>query len=174
MDIEFRGELTKDIYFKAIRWIYKPSKKTMLIRAAVFVVFSLLYLVLIVAAIQKEGNSAYETSRLLRHLFTFLLLAYILLQPTISAYRKANTLWNDPGVPHTRAGKVSSLGILQAPQTEWMNWDTFTRVHQTPEFIILLTPAGKFFLLQRSFFRDEQEWKLVQSIVESKTRPVTD
>lgn len=173
MEIEFRGELTKDIYLDAIRWIYKPSKKTMLIRAMVFVIFSVLYLVLIVAAFQKEGNSAYETSRLLRHLFTFLLLAYILFQPTISAYRKANALWKDPGVPHARAGKVSSLGLLHAPKTDWMNWDSFTRVHQTPEFIVLLTPAG-FFLLQRSFFRDEHEWKLVQSMVESKTRPVAD
>ncbi len=174
MEIEFSGQPDKETYFKAIRWIFKPSKKSTLIRVAVFVSFTALYLVVVFGAVQEGDTSAYEISRLIRHLFTVLLLGYILVQPAINSYRKANSLWNDPSSRRHRTGRVSPLGVLIDPMTDWMRWETFIRVDSRPDYIVLLTASRMFILLQRSFFRDEQEWKLVQNMVAQKVQEVSE
>jgi len=172
MEIEFRGQYTKSIYFQAIRWIYRPSKKSLITRVAVFVLFGSLYITMVVTAFQEEGMSAYETSRIFRHLITFLLLGYVLFQPAISAYRKANELWGDPIVRRNIAGRVSSLGVIIEPIKDWMLWESFIKTHKTSEHIVMLTASRTFVLLQRSFFKDGQDWKLLQSMVTQKVQEV--
>lgn len=174
MEITFSGQPDKEIYFKAIRWIYKPSKKSVWIRSVVFVGFTALYLVVMFGAFQSDETSAFEISRLIRHLFTVLLLAYILVQPAINSYQKANGLWNDPSSRRPRTGRVSPLGVIIDPMKDWMKWETFTRVESKPEYIVLLTASRMFVLLQQSFFRNEQEWKLVQNMVAQKVQEVSE
>jgi len=174
MEIEFSGQPDKDIYFKAIRWIYKPSKKSTMIRVAVFVIFAALYIALVVLAFQEDAISPYESEKLLRHLITFLLLGYILFQPAINAYRKATSLWKDPSSRRHRTGRVSPLGVVIDPLKDWMKWETFIRVESKTDYIVLFTASRTFVLLQRSFFRDEQEWKLTQNMVAQKVQVVVD
>ena len=83
MDIEINGYYNKDIYFKTIRWIYKPSNKTLLLRIAIFLIFGGLYVANIILSYQKGDISTFEYSRFGRHLITFLILGYILLQPLV-------------------------------------------------------------------------------------------
>ena len=174
MEIEFSGEPTKDIYFKAIQWIYKPSKKSTIIRIAVFVVFTAAYIVLVVTAFQQEQVSAFESAKLIRHLFTFLILGYILFQPAITSYRKAAELWKDPSSQRHRTGRVSPLGVVIHPMKDWMRWETFIRMENKPDYIVLFTASRMFVLLQHSFFRNEQDWKLAQNMVTQKVQEVTE
>ena len=172
MDIEFRGQYSKDIYYKAIHWIYKPSRKSLIIRVVAFVIFTSLYIALIVMSVQEEGPSSYEASRMLRHFFTFAILGYVIFQPAITARRKANELWNDPIVHRVLTGRVSPLGVIIDPGKDWMSWESFIKINRSSDFIVLLTASRMFVLLQRSFFRDEQDWKMAQSLINSKVRPV--
>lgn len=174
MEIEFGGQPDKEIYFKAIRWIFKPSKKSVWIRSAIFVGFTALYLAVAFGAFQSDGVSAFEISRLVRHLFTVLLLAYILVQPAINSYQKANSLWNDPSSRRFRTGRVSPLGVRIDPMKDWMKWETFIRIESAPDYIVLLTASKMFILLQRSFFIDEQEWKLMQNMAAQKVQAVAE
>lgn len=174
MEIEFSGEPAKEIYFKAIRWIFKPSKKTMSIRIAVFVVFTALYLALIFTGLQGGDTSAFEASRILRHLFTVLLLAYIVFQPAITSQRKASALWNDPSSRRHRTGRVSPLGVRIDPMNDWILWETFIRREIQPDCIVLLNTSRMFVLLQRSFFKDAQDWKMVQSMAEQKVKEASE
>jgi hypothetical protein len=174
MEIEYGGEPAKEIYFKAIRWVFKPSKKTMVIRIAVFVVFTALYLALIFAELQEGGVSTFESSRIIRHLFTVLLLAYIVFQPAITAQRKASALWSDPSSRRHRMGRVSPLGVRIDPMNDWMLWETFIRREIQPDYIVLLNASRMFVLLQRTFFKDAQDWKMVQSMTEQKVKEASD
>jgi hypothetical protein len=45
-------------------------------------------------------------------------------------------------------------------------------VNKTPEAITLLTASGMFVLLQRSFFKEERDWKRVQNLVDTKVQEV--
>ena len=172
MEIEFSGYYQKEIYFSAIRWIYKPSKKALILRVGLFVVFSALYAAAIVSAFREEGASSFEIARTFRHLITFLILGYILVQPYINSFRKATELWNDPVIRRNITGRVSTMGVMIDPMKDWLTWDKFVKVNNTPQAITLLTASGMFVLLQRSFFRDDRDWKMVQNIVDTKVREV--
>lgn len=172
MDIEFSGYYNKDIYFRTIRWIFKPSRVSQFLRIGVFVLFGGLYALNIFFAFQEEGTSSFETARLGRHLFTVLLLGYILLQPHISSYRRASELWNDPVIRRNLTGRVSTMGVIIDPMKDWLTWDKFVKVNRMPDAIVLLTAASMFVLLQRDFFRTEQDWKMVQNIVDTKVQEV--
>lgn len=172
MEIEYSGYYQKGIYFRAIRWIYQPSKRSFVIRIAISVIFTALYAASIYFAFQEQKTSSFELARTGRHLITFLALGYILLQPSLSSHRRASQLWNDPVIRRNITGKVSSMGIMIDPMKDWMPWSQFVKVNKTPEAITLLPASGTFVLLQQSFFKDQRDWKIVQDIVDAKVQEV--
>ena len=172
MEIEFSGHYIKDIYFQAIRWIYRPSKLSLLLRIGAFVIFAALYILNIVLTLQEGDTSSFELARIGRHLFTFLLLGYVVVQPYISAYRKATELWNDPVIRRNITGRVSTMGVMIDPGKDWIPWEQFVKVNKTPEAITLLTASRMFVLLQRSFFKEERDWKMVQNLVDTRVQEV--
>jgi len=172
MDIEISGYYNKDIYFKTIRWIYKPSRNTLILRIAVFVIFGGLYIASIVLASRGGDASVFELSRLGRHLITFLILGYVLLQPYINSQRKAMELWNEQSIRRNLTGRVSTLGVIFDPMKDWLTWDKFVKVNRMPDAVALLTASRVFALLQRDFFQTEQDWKMVQNIIDTKVQEV--
>ena len=172
MDIEFSGQYIKEIYFKAIHWIYRPSRLSLLLRIGAFVIFTAFYIANIVLTLQEETTSSFELARIGRHLFTFLILGYILVQPYLNAYRKATELWNGPVIRRNITGRVSTRGVTIDPGKDWIPWEQFVKVNKTPEAITLLTASRMFVLLQRSFFKDERDWKMVQNLVDTRVQEV--
>jgi hypothetical protein len=172
MEIEFSGYYQKDIYFNTIRWIYRPSRSALLIRIGFFVIFAVLYGIVIVNTFQAEEKSSFEIARIFRHLITFLILGYIIVQPYISSYRRATELWNDPVIRRNITGRVSTMGIMIDPMKDWIFWEKFVKVNKTPEAITLLTASGTFVLLQRSFFKEDRGWKMVQNLVDTRLQQV--
>lgn len=128
----------------------------------------------IVFAFEEEGASSFEIARIGRHLITFLILGYVLLQPSINSYRKATELWNDPVIRRTITGSVFTMGVMIDPGKNGTTWEQFVKVNKTPEVITLRTASGMFVLLQRSFFKEERDWKLVQNTVDTKVQEVTE
>jgi hypothetical protein len=58
------------------------------------------------------------------------------------------------------------------PGKDWITRDQFVEVNKAPEAITLVTASGMFVLLQRSFFREDRDWKMVQNIVDTKGQEV--
>ena len=172
MDIEFSGYYNKDIYYKTIRWIYRPSNRSIFLRFATFLIFGALYAATTVNAFQTEGVSSFEVTRIFRHLITFLILGYIVFQPYINSYRKSSELWTDPEIRRKLTGRVSTIGVIIDPMKDWLIWDKFVKVHKAPEGIALLTASRMFVLLQRDFFANEQDWKMIENIVAAKVQEV--
>lgn len=171
MEIEFSGYYEKDTYFKAIRQIYKPSARGLAFRVGIFIVFGTLYGMLFMESV-KNGLSSAETARLLRYLITFSIVAYFLLQPYLTPYLKARELWSDPLIRRKIRGRVSPLGVLIEPMQDWLKWNEFIKLYRIPDAIILLTASRLFVLLQRNFFKSDQEWAMVQNLVNTKVQEV--
>jgi len=172
VDIAFSGFYKKDIYFRTIWWIYKPSTSALIIRIAAFLLFGALYTATIINSFKADGASSFEVARMVRHLITFLILGYILFQPYINSYRKSSELWNDPVIRRNITGRVSTTGIIIDPMKEWLTWDKFVKVNHQLDSIALLTASRMFVLLQRDFFQDEQDWKMFQNMVAAKVQEV--
>lgn len=171
MEFEFSGQHDKATYFRAIRWIYKPSRRDLIIRIAAFVAFLVLYVALIATAV-KEDVSISESARIFRHFLTFLILAYFLFQPYIKSYQTASRLWQDPLIQRKINGRISTIGIQIAPSNDWMAWDQFVKVYKSEDVVVLLTAARLFVILPRNFFRDDNDWKMLQSFIASKVKQV--
>ncbi|MFZ6029125.1 MAG: hypothetical protein ACOYYS_15535 [Chloroflexota bacterium] len=172
MELPFSGQYDRAAYFKAIQWVYKPSRRSSIIRIVAFVLFLILYVAYIVSALREEGVSSPEFSRLARYSITFLILGYFIFQPYINAYRSATRLWADPMVRRKIGGQVSSLGVQFAPSDKWMPWDGFIKVHKSDDLVVLVTAKWDFVALQRKFFQSDAEWKMLQDMVASRVKEV--
>lgn len=172
MEIEFNGKYEQAVYFKAIAWVFRPSRKALFLRIALFVLFAGLYITLTVSYIQGENRSSFELSRLLRHAVTLALLGYIVAQPYLSARSTANKLWKDPYVHFPVSGRVSSQGIMLNLTKEWLPWESFYKYQLTDEYLVMLDMKRTFLLLPRSFFAAEQDWNAVRELATTRIRPV--
>jgi hypothetical protein len=170
MELEFSGQHDQSVYFKAVSRAYQPSRRSMLIRIFVFILFGAIYAALIVVYSQEEARSELEAARLFRHLITLLVLGYLVFQPHITSYRAASRLWKDPLVRRQLAGRISSLGIQYAPSQVWIGWDSFIKVYKAPGLIVLLTAARKFVVLPRTFFKSDQEWITLNQLIDSRVQ----
>lgn len=170
MELEFNGQYEKSAYFKAIQWIYKPSKRVSIIRIGAFILFLVLYVAYLVTAFSQEGVSAFELSRVFRYLFTFLILAYFLLQPYIRAYLSASRLWADPITRRKISGRISGIGIQFLPSDDWMPWDQFVKVHKSIDMVVLLTATWSFVILPRQFFQSDKDWEILLGMISSKVK----
>jgi len=173
MEIEFRGQYSKSILHKGVALINKPSLRSTVFRIILFVGFFLLYISLAVSVFQDESRTTFEIGRLVRHLFTILLLGYIALQAYISAYITASRLWKAPAMQKPIAGKVSSQWItLYSSKSEAnMGWEKFAKVAKAEEMVVMLIPNGFPLILPQEFFGNGNDWHRFQQIVDYKTRP---
>jgi hypothetical protein len=170
MELEFNGQYDQPTYFKAVSLVYRPSRRSLLTRIFVFILFGAMYAVLIAGNSQEVTRSTLEVARLFRHLLTLLLLGYLVFQPYITAYRTAARLWKDPVVRRRLAGRISSLGIQYAPSQEWIGWADFIKVHKTPGLVVLLTAARNFVALPRTFFGSDQDWVILNQMIDSRVQ----
>lgn len=170
MELEFGGQYEKSAYFKAIQWIYKPSKRASILRIGAFILFLVLLVAYLITALRQEGVSAFELSRFFRYLITFFILAYFLLQPYLKAYLSASRLWADPITRRKISGRVSSIGIQILPSDDWMVWDQFVKVHKSEDLVVLLTATWSFVILPRQFFLSDKDWEVLQGMISNKIK----
>ncbi|HEY9087675.1 MAG TPA: hypothetical protein VIO36_05860 [Anaerolineaceae bacterium] len=166
MDIEFQGEYTKEQYFRAVRLAGRPSKRSLIWRIAIFVLFAGLLIAYAVAAGQDGERTAAESTRLVRYLVTGGLLAYFVAAPFIKTEQTAAKLWSDPLVRRRLSGYVSGLGITVGSYTE--PWEKFAWKYLTDDLVVLVTGERTMSLLPRSFFRDEADWRAFREMVDHR------
>lgn len=174
MELEFAGQHDKSTYFKAVHWIHRPSRRDFIIRVGIYAVFAAFYAALVVPSFKVDGASALEFPNIVRHLIIFLVLAFLIFQPYLKTYQTAFRLWQDPVIRRKISGRVSPEGIQFDPSKEWTTWDQFVKVYKSPDLMVLLTISRMFITLPRSFFRDDNEWEMLQNMVVSQVKQVVE
>jgi hypothetical protein len=172
MDIEISGEYERHGYFRAIAWIFRPSRRDLLLRIGAFVLFGGLYALTVLHSLQDDGQTTFENARLARHLITFAFLGYIVVQPYLTAYRAAASLWRDPLVRRRITGRVNNVGVTIDPMKDPLTWDQFIKINNAPDMTVLLTTTRTFVLLPRAFFKDQRDWDTFQRIAGSRVQQV--
>jgi hypothetical protein len=164
MEIEFYGKYDKADFYQAVALVNKPSRRSTIIRIGIVVILTALYAIYFVSMATKENLSTFDVARAGRHVISIGIILYFLLQPYISAYQAATKLWKIPAVQAPFGGFVSSQGITYnlANGRKERLWDQFAKIQKNDKFIALLTPDGALSLLPRSFFKNENDWKIVQ------------
>ena len=174
MDIEFHGQYSKDILFKALSLINKPSKRSAILRILLFIVFLSIYIPLVVMVANNEDRSSYEVYRLIRHFLTIIVLGYFIFQPYISSYFTASRLWNTSVMRKPVSGVISSQGITysSSPSNEIISWENFSKVCKSEDIIAMTFPGKLPLIFSRSFFNNAEDWAKFQKLVEYKIKEV--
>ncbi|MCP4614023.1 MAG: hypothetical protein GY845_35500, partial [Planctomycetes bacterium] len=155
MEIEFQGQYEKQQYFKAIYLAGKPSKRSTILRILLFLGFTGLLIGLAVVTMRDSEVTGYEISKIFRHLFTVLVLAYFIFQPYIKIYTTANCLWRDPLIRRKITGSVSNQGISYGTYYN-QEWDSFIIKRETKDMVVFLTADRTMSLFPRHFFKDDR------------------
>lgn len=171
MEIEFQGQYDKTILFKAVSLANKPSKRNTTIRIGLTILFLAIYIAYFINVGSKETLSSFDILKVGRHLIALPVIAYFFLQPYISSYFAASSLWKNPIMQKPLAGAISSQGIAYISSTkerQEIAWGSFAKKQMSENLIVLLTADGVLSFFPRHFFKTDDDWQRVKQWVDFK------
>lgn len=171
MEIEFQGQYGKDTVFKAVKLANKPSKWNAFLRIGFVCLAVVLFVAYFIAVLNKDNLSSFEMFRSGRHLITIPFLIYFLVQPYISTYQTAASLWKNPTMQKPLQGTISSQGIayISSSKERWeINWSKYAKKQVTEDLIVLLTADGVLSFFPRHFFKTDNDWLTVAQWVNAR------
>jgi len=165
MEISFRGQYDKNLFFKSVMLANQPPKNRRFVQTFMLVFIAAAIGVLSIRLIESGdilGNATYIV--LVMIIGAFLLRSY--LQP----YLAARELWANPSVQRKLAGVVTKRGIvyrLEAGSNEIL-WERFLRVRKVRGLTTLVTREGLLVIFPQHFFRNNADWERFNHLVDSK------
>jgi len=165
MEISFRGQYDKNLFFKSVMLANQPPKNRRFVQTFMLVFIAAAIGVLSMRLIESGdilGNATYIV--LVMIIGAFLLRSY--LQP----YLAARELWANPSVQRKLAGVVTKRGIvyrLEAGSNEIL-WERFLRVRKVRGLTTLVTREGLLVIFPQHFFRNNADWERFNHLVDSK------
>ena len=165
MEIEFRGQYDKNLFYKSVMLANQPPKNRRIVQSFMLAFIVVATIVLVIRLIQTHdvlGHATYITVVMLIGAF----LARSYLQP----YLAAREMWNNPSVRHKLAGVITKKGLeyrLEAGKNEIL-WERFTRVRKAQNLVTLVTREGLLVIFPRTFFNNEVDWQKFGKLVDTK------
>ena len=165
MEISFRGQYDKDLFFKSVMLANRPPKNRRYVQIFMSVFIVIAIGVLISRLIESGdiyGNASYIVIVMIIGAF----LGGSYLQPYFAARR----MWANPSVRRKLAGVVTKKGIiyqLEAGNNEIL-WERFNRVRKVKNLVTLITREGLLVIFPRTFFKNEADWQRFEHLVDTK------
>lgn len=166
MDIEFRGEVTKAEFLRAVRMTLRLPKRETTIR-----VFGAVLVAVIVTAaiIYDQIMNGMGSDRVLSMVLSLLMIELAFLYPFINILESERRVTKPLDARTYMAGTINNRGIsILNPIRRWENaWGDFYRVRQSEDLIGLMAPDGTIWVLSRGLFSTESEWRTVKTWAQS-------
>jgi len=165
MEIAFRGQYEKDLFFRSVMLANQPSKNSRIVRSFMLVFILVAIVVLIARLVETSdilGNATYIVVVMIVSAF----LARSFLQP----YLGARNMWANPSVHRRLAGVITKNGIiyrLEAVNNE-IPWERFNRVRKANNLVTLVTREGLLVIFPRTFFKNDADWQRFERLVDTK------
>ena len=167
MDISFRGQYEKDLFYKAVVLANQPARNRKILNW--FMLFFMLAagVVLVQRAVENELVFDVYTNVAISILFGVAVFQlFVFLQPRFAA----RTLWNNPSVQRPLRGTISSRGItyaLEAGQNH-IPWENINRLRRNPSMVTLVTIKGLLLIFPKRFFKNDADWNRFNALIEKK------
>jgi hypothetical protein len=171
MQIEFKGQYDKDLFFKAVALANRPPKNRQHLLSALIVI-AIGATAVIGYRIFTSGDWGENFVYLLAAIFMGAYVAYILLRPFIAARK----LWANPGTQRPLMGAITKTGITYVfPEGETtIEWERFNRLQKTGDLVTLVREDGLLVVFPRHFFESERNWQMFQRFIDDKVTPLDD
>lgn len=172
MDIEFEGQYQQEEYIRAVKMIITPSKRSTIVRSAIFITALVIVAIIIISGAQDGTFNSVENNRTRLGLFALAAMAVYLGTPYLGINSTANRLWGKPSVQQMRTGKIAPEGITYGDKLK--TWDHFIRKYVAKDMVVLITADEGMSLLPRHFFRDEMDWRRFLQMIEQYAQNAKD
>ncbi len=170
MQIKFRGQYNRNLFFRAVALANRPAKTQQRL-LSIMLVIAIVGVGVIGYRILTSGDWGGNIVYLIAAIFMGGFVAQIFLRP----YFAARKLWATPGTQRPLKGTVSSLGVTyRFPEGEVnIEWKRFNRLQKTDDLITLVREEdGLLVVFPRHFFNSDSNWKKVNQLVDNNVIPL--
>jgi len=169
MEISFRGQYDKDLFYKAVVLANQPvrSRRTMNYFVLVFVFAAG---VVLVRQVIESGDVLSNAG----YLALLMIVSALTLRPIIQPRLAARTLWSNPAVQKKLKGTITNQGLnyVLANGQNRILWENINRVRQRPALVTLITITGLLLVFPKRFFKNDADWNRFNKLIEKKIVPV--
>lgn len=165
MEISFRGQYDKDLFYKSVMLANQPPRNRRTVQSFMLVFILVALVVLIMRLIQTGDILGHAT-----YITLVMLIGAFLAQSYLQPYLTARKMWNNPSVRRKLAGVVTKKGIeyrLEVGNNE-IPWDRFTRKRKVKNLVTLVTREGLLVIFPCTFFKNEADWQKFERLVDTK------
>ena len=155
MEISFRGQYSKELFFKSVMLANQPPRNRRLVRPFMLV-FILVAIGVLISRLIETGN-IYGNAM---YIVVVMIVSAFLVRSYLQPYFGARSMWANPSVRRKLAGVVTKKGItylLEAGTNEIL-WERFNRVRKGNNLVTLVTREGLLVIFPRTFFKNESDW----------------
>ena len=165
MEISFRGQYDRDLFFKSVMLANQPPRSRLYVRTLLSV-FLIAAIVVLVSRLAETGDFLANATYIVLVMIIAAFLARSYLQP----YLAARQLWKNPAVQRKLTGTITKKGILYQLETgnNEILWERFTRVRKARNLTTLVTREGLLVIFPHHFFRNQADWERFNNLVDSK------
>ena len=165
MEITFRGQYDKDLFFQAVTLANPPPKGRRFARTFMLV-FIMVGLAVLISRLIETGDILGHATyiALMMIIAAFLTVSY--LQPHLAARK----MWAIKSVRQKLAGVITKKGIeyhLKAGDNQ-IKWERFLRVRKAHNLLTLVTREGLLVIFPRTFFKNDSDWQKFARLVETR------
>ena len=165
MEISFRGQYDKDLFFKSVMLANQPPKNRRFVQPFMMV-FILVAIVILVARLIETGDILDNAM----YIVVVMIVSAFLVRSYLQPYLGARSMWANPSVRRKLVGVVTKQGItyqLEAGTNEIL-WERFNRIRKADNLVTLVTREGLLVIFPRTFFKNEADWQRFERLVDTK------
>ena len=165
MEIPFRGQYDRDLFFKSVMLANQPPRSRRFVRMFMSVFIVVAVGVLVSRLIEKGDILANAT-----YIVLVMIIAAFLIRSYLQPYLAARQLWKNPAVQRKLEGSITKKGILYRLETgeNEILWERFTRVRKAQNLTTLVTREGLLVIFPLRFFRNQADWERFNNLVDTK------
>jgi len=164
MQIKFKGQYDKKLFYNAVRLANEPGRTSRLMYLFVGMVFG----VMAVTTTREIINTGDFAGNVIE-IALLLLMGFVLYQAYVPSYLGARRMWNTTSVQRPLSGHVTKQGITyNFPKGDKSyTWSDFNRVRKVGGLVTLISIRGMLLIFPRHFFKTDTDWERFTKIIDT-------
>ena len=165
MEISFRGQYDKDLFYRAVILANQPPRNRRLMNLFMGI-FVLAAGVILVQRVIESGNILENAA----YIALLMIVAAFVVRPIFQPRLAARRMWNNPALQRPLAGIVDKQGItytLEAGQNH-IPWENINRMKKNAAMVTLVTITGLLLIFPNRFFKNDADWGRFNALIEKK------
>ncbi|GAB4429735.1 MAG: hypothetical protein Kow002_18360 [Anaerolineales bacterium] len=167
MEISFRGQYDKNLFYKAVVLANRPSRSRRIMNGFLLAFILAAGVVIAQRAIESDfALDVYSYAALSILLGVAVFQVVVFFQPRFAA----RTLWNNPSVQRPLKGTISNRGITYSfPQGQnHIPWENINRMQRNASMVTFVTITGLMLVFPSRFFKNDSDWRRFNALIDKK------